>query len=154
MDKMDKEDILVRSRNDNRKGDEREVQNRTNAELFSYWIVIVILFVTALLSDAGVIGGEIFINGRSFLFKDFVWLLNFLKKEGSYQMNQELVLKNRLKEARAEKGLSQQKLSELVGVSRNTISSIETGQFCPTAKLALVLCIALDKKFEELFFFE
>ena len=69
-------------------------------------------------------------------------------------MNQELVLKNQLKEARAEKGLSQQKLSELVGVSRNTISSIETGQFCPTAKLALVLCIALDKKFEELFFFE
>ena len=69
-------------------------------------------------------------------------------------MNQELVLKNRLKEARAEKGLSQQKLSELVGVSRNTISSIETGQFCPTAKLALVLCIALNKKFEELFFFE
>ena len=69
-------------------------------------------------------------------------------------MNQELVLKNRLKEARAEKGLSQQKLSEIVGVSRNTISSIERGQFCPTAKLALVLCIALDKKFEELFFFE
>ena len=69
-------------------------------------------------------------------------------------MNQELVLKNRLKEARAEKGLSQQKLSEIVGVSRNTISTIETGQFCPTAKLALVLCIALDKKFEELFFFE
>ena len=69
-------------------------------------------------------------------------------------MNQELVLKNRLKESRAEKGLSQQKLSEIVGVSRNTISSIETGQFCPTAKLALVLCIALDKKFEELFFFE
>ena len=69
-------------------------------------------------------------------------------------MNQELVLKNHLKEARAEEGLSQQKLSELVGVSRNTISSIETGQFCPTAKLALVLCIALDKKFEELFFFE
>ena len=75
---MDREDILVRSRNDNRKGDEREVQNRTNAELFSYWIVIVILFVTALLSDAGVIGGEIFINGRLFLFKDFGWMPNFL----------------------------------------------------------------------------
>ena len=69
-------------------------------------------------------------------------------------MDQELVLKNRLKEARAEKGLSQQKLADLVGVSRNTISSIETGQFCPTAKLALVLCIALDKKFEDLFYFE
>ena len=43
---------------------------------------------------------------------------------------------------------------EMVGVSRNTISSIETGQFSPTAKLALILCIALDKKFEELFYFE
>lgn len=54
--------------------------------------------------------------------------------------------------ARAEKGLSQTQLAELVGVSRNTISSIETGQFNPTAKLALILCIALDKKFEELFY--
>lgn len=52
-----------------------------------------------------------------------------------------------------EKKLSQAQLAELVGVSRNTISSIETGQFNPTAKLALVLCIALDKKFGELFYF-
>ena len=62
-------------------------------------------------------------------------------------MDESLILKNRLKEARAEKGLSQAQLAALVGVSRNTISSIETGQFNPTAKLALVLCIALDKKF-------
>ncbi len=41
----------------------------------------------------------------------------------------------------------------MVGVSRNTISSIEVGTFNPTAKLALILCIALDKKFEELFYF-
>ena len=68
-------------------------------------------------------------------------------------MNDQLILKNRLKEARAEKKLSQAQLAELVGVSRNTISSIETGQFNPTAKLAQVLCIALDKKFEELFYF-
>lgn len=68
-------------------------------------------------------------------------------------MDDQLILKNRLKVARAEKGLSQTQLAELVGVSRNTISSIETGQFNPTAKLALVLCIALDKKFEELFYF-
>ena len=68
-------------------------------------------------------------------------------------MEDKLVLKNRLKEARAELKLSQSQLAEMVGVSRNTISSIETGQFNPTAKLALVLCIALDKKFEELFYF-
>ena len=68
-------------------------------------------------------------------------------------MNDSLVLKNKLKEIRAEKGLSQAQLAEMVGVSRNTISSIETGQFNPTAKLALVLCIALDKKFEDIFYF-
>ena len=66
----------------------------------------------------------------------------------------ELVFRNRLREARTEKGLSQAQLAALVGVSRNTISSIETGQFNPTAKLALLLCIALDKVFEELFYFE
>ena len=68
-------------------------------------------------------------------------------------MDDKLILKNRLKDARTERGLSQSALAELVGVSRNTISSIETGQFNPTAKLALVLCIALEKKFEELFYF-
>ena len=68
-------------------------------------------------------------------------------------MEDKLILKNHLKEVRAERKLSQSQLAERVGVSRNTISSIETGQFNPTAKLALVLCIALDKKFEELFYF-
>ena len=68
-------------------------------------------------------------------------------------MNDQLILKNRIKEARTERKLSQAALAELVGVSRNTISSIETGQFSPTAKLALILCIPLDKKFEELFYF-
>ncbi|MEK6265351.1 MAG: helix-turn-helix transcriptional regulator [Clostridium sp.] len=69
-------------------------------------------------------------------------------------MSEELVLKNRLKVARAQKNLSQGQLAELIGVSRQTISSIETGQFCPTAKLALILCIALDKIFEDLFYFD
>ena len=68
-------------------------------------------------------------------------------------MENELVLKNNLKEARAKKQISQSELAQMVGVSRNTISSIETGQFNPTAKLALIICIALDKKFEELFYF-
>lgn len=69
-------------------------------------------------------------------------------------MEDELILRNNLKEARAGKNLSQAQLAKLVGVSRNTISSIETGQFNPTAKLALILCIALDKTFEELFYFD
>ena len=68
-------------------------------------------------------------------------------------MEDSLVLKNNLKKIRMEKGLSQAQLADMVGVSRNTISSIETGQFNPTAKLALVLCVALETKFEELFYF-
>ena len=69
-------------------------------------------------------------------------------------MNDKLILRNRLKETRREQKLSQAQLADLVGVSRNTISSIETGVFQPTAKLALILCIALDKKFEDLFYFD
>ena len=69
-------------------------------------------------------------------------------------MENQLILKNRLKEIRTEQKISQAKLAEMVGVSRNTISSIETGQFNPTAKLALILCIALEKKFEDIFYFD
>lgn len=69
-------------------------------------------------------------------------------------MKEELILRNNLVKIRKEKNISQQKLSEMVGVSRNTISSIEVYQYQPSAKLALLLCIALDKKFEEVFYFE
>lgn len=69
-------------------------------------------------------------------------------------MDDKLILKNNLKQIRTEKGISQAQLAQAVGVSRNTISSIETGQFNPTAKLALFLCISLDKKFEDLFYFD
>ena len=69
-------------------------------------------------------------------------------------MNENIELKNRLKVARAEKKLSQEQLANLAGVTRQTISSIETGQYCPTAKLALILSKVLNKQFEELFYFE
>ena len=68
-------------------------------------------------------------------------------------MDKALTLHNNLSQIGKEKNLSQNDLAKLVGVSRNTISSIETGQYEPTAKLALLLCVALDKKFEELFYF-
>ena len=51
-------------------------------------------------------------------------------------MNESRVLKNHLKEIRTEKGLSQSELAQMVGVSRNTISSIETLQFCPSGHSA------------------
>lgn len=69
-------------------------------------------------------------------------------------MNENIILKNRLKVARAENNLSQEQLAAFVGVTRQTISSIETGQYCPTAKLALLISKVFNKKFEDLFYFE
>jgi putative transcriptional regulator len=63
-------------------------------------------------------------------------------------------LRNRLKVARAEKNLSQEQLAALAGVTRQTISSIETGQYNPSALLALFLARCLDKRMEDLFYLE
>ena len=68
-------------------------------------------------------------------------------------MNKDLVLKNRVKEARIKKKLSQEELANMTSTTRQTIIAIEKGVFSPTAKLALLLCYALNKKFEELFYF-
>jgi putative transcriptional regulator len=67
---------------------------------------------------------------------------------------EKLRLCNRLKVARAEKNLSQEQLGLLAGVTRQTISSIETGQYNPSTLLALILARRLDKRVEDLFFLE
>lgn len=69
-------------------------------------------------------------------------------------MKEKPILKNRLKKIRRDKKLSQRQLAEIAGTSRTTISALENGVFNPTASLALILCCVLDKKFEELFYFE
>ncbi len=63
-------------------------------------------------------------------------------------------LGNRLKVARAEKNISQEQLADLAGVSRQTISSIETHQYTPSALLAFLLAKKLEKPVEDLFFLE
>ena len=67
---------------------------------------------------------------------------------------EELILKNRLRSARSRRHISQGELAQLVGVSRQTICSLDNYQFCPRARLALLLCIALEQPFETLFYFE
>ncbi|MBQ8177674.1 MAG: helix-turn-helix transcriptional regulator [Clostridia bacterium] len=68
-------------------------------------------------------------------------------------MNNDIILQNKIKEARAEKKISQEDLARMVGTTRQTIISIEKNAFNPSAKLALLICLALEKKFEELFYF-
>lgn len=68
-------------------------------------------------------------------------------------MKNNLVLKNNLKKYRTDKNLSQEDLAKMIGTSRQTIISIEKGDFNPSAKLALLICTALDTSFEALFYF-
>jgi putative transcriptional regulator len=63
-------------------------------------------------------------------------------------------LGNRLRVARAEQRLSQEELARMAGVTRQTISSIENGQYGPSALLAFILARRLGKPVEELFYLE
>ncbi|MCZ2111866.1 MAG: helix-turn-helix transcriptional regulator [Dehalococcoidia bacterium] len=61
-------------------------------------------------------------------------------------------LGNRLRVARAEMNVSQEQLAGLVGVTRQTISAVETGLYCPSALLAFLLADRLGKRVDELFY--
>ena len=69
-------------------------------------------------------------------------------------MNSHLKLKNRIKEFRQQKGLSQTELAKMSGTTQNTISSLETGQYSPTAYLSGLICKALGCMWEECFYYE
>lgn len=67
-------------------------------------------------------------------------------------MKTNIILYNNLKQARQLKNLSQEELAKMVGTTRQTIIAIEKNLFNPSAKLAILLCLALDEKFENLFY--
>lgn len=60
----------------------------------------------------------------------------------------------RLKAARAALDMSQQELAEKVGVTRQTINSIEKGDYNPTINLCTAICKTLGKTLDELFWDE
>lgn len=63
-------------------------------------------------------------------------------------------MKNTLKINRAVKGVSQQKLAELVNVSRQAINAVENNRMIPSTALALKLSVIFEKSVNELFFLE
>ncbi len=63
-------------------------------------------------------------------------------------------MKNKLKELREAKGLTQKEVGEKVGVSRQAINAIETGKFDPSIWLAYDLSRLFDRSIEEFFDFE
>lgn len=63
-------------------------------------------------------------------------------------------LKNKIKEIRQQKGLTQTELAKLIDSTQNTISSLETGQYSPTAYVSAMICKAFKCKWEECFYLE
>ena len=63
-------------------------------------------------------------------------------------------MKNKIKVARAEQGLTQQQLADAAGVSRQTINAIESGKFVPSTVLALKMALIFRKAVEEIFFLD
>lgn len=60
----------------------------------------------------------------------------------------------KLKAARVEQGLSQQQLACRIGVSRQTINAIESGDYNPTIRLCIKICQVLHRSLDELFWEE
>jgi len=61
---------------------------------------------------------------------------------------------NRLREIRLDMGLTQERLADKVGVTRQTIIAVEKGKFVPSVKLALELASALNTTLENVFWLE
>mgnify|MGYP003623564113 CR=1 FL=1 len=57
----------------------------------------------------------------------------------------------RMKVARVAKVISQEQLAQMIGVSRQTITSVEAGNYHPTLNLCIAICTALGKTLDELF---
>ena len=158
---MNREEILARSQR------ESQGQDVVDLEVSKAGMKLGWLIVVCLLAFVSVVDAIVFERMNSEVFfavlaaTSAVFFSKYLKLRKRHELIIAIIeavaaaafLISWMKEIRTEKKISQSELAEMVGVSRNTISSIETGQFSPTAKLALILCIALEKKFEDVFFF-
>ena len=67
---------------------------------------------------------------------------------------QEVILKNRIEEIRKEKGIRQEDFAKSMGVSRQTISSLENGRYNPSITLAYKIARYFEMTIEEVFIFE
>jgi putative transcriptional regulator len=67
---------------------------------------------------------------------------------------EEQKLYNRIAELRAARGLSQQQLADAIGVSRKTISTVETGRFTPSVVIALQMARYFEVPVEQIFSFD
>lgn len=81
---MNKDDILLKSKNDNSKGDELELQNKNEAEKLSYFIMAIIILIGVILCDMGVISGYISFGSKTISIDDFFSLTLILGIASEY----------------------------------------------------------------------
>ena len=86
----------------------------------------------------------------------YICKVNFTYNRGnvSLQLNKEEALKNRIVEIRNEKGIKQDELAKALGVSRQTISSLENGRYDPSINLAYKIAKYFGLTIEDVFCFE
>ena len=63
-------------------------------------------------------------------------------------------MKNRIEEIRKERGIRQEELAKMLGVSRQTVSSLETGRYNPSISLAFKVARCFGMRIEEVFIYE
>lgn len=63
-------------------------------------------------------------------------------------------MRNRVRLARVEKDYTQKQLAEKIGITRQTVSLIEKGEYNPSLKLCLNICYALNRKLDDLFWID
>lgn len=63
-------------------------------------------------------------------------------------------MKNRIEEIRKERGIRQEELAKMLGVSRQTVSSLETGRYNPSISLAFKVACCFGMHIEEIFIYE
>lgn len=65
-----------------------------------------------------------------------------------------LELKNNIKTLRKKHHMTQQELAEMIGTTRKTIYSVESSEYVPSVKLAILIATALDEEFYDVFYLE
>jgi len=69
-------------------------------------------------------------------------------------MTQAFVLRNRIQEIRTARGMTEKQLGDIVDATEDAIMDFEKGKFIPSARMAMAMCLAMNCKFEDLFYAE
>lgn len=86
--------------------------------------------------------------------RDVILKIEKVKLTLQFEYTKEAAVKNRIEEIRKEKGIRQEEFAKSMGVSRQTISSLENGRYNPSIILAYKIAKYFEMSIEDVFIFE